>query len=467
MHNLSIAMPISQYEITNEQVAKLLALMESHFLDFKSKEITPSKLTKSISAFANADGGELYIGISENKAEKQRIWSGFGSVEDANGAIQIFEKLFPLGQDFDYQFLESPGCQGLVLRIAITKTPGIKRASDQFPYIRRGAQNLPVQTPEAMRTLEFAKGISSFESELVRVDHEVISNSLKVIEFMLEIIPTAEPEAWLRKQNLIRENFPAVAGVLLFADEPQALIPKHCSIKIYRYKTSAEAGTRETLDFDPITIEGSIYDQIYSAVRKTTEIIETLKIAGPTSLESVRYPSETLHEIIANAVLHRDYSIADDIHIRIFDNRIEVESPGRLPAHITEKNILKERFSRNGTIVRLINKFPNPPNKDVGEGLNTAFEAMTKMSLKEPVIRERENSVIVHIRHESLATPEQILAEYLEHNPSINNSKAREICHMNSENKMKRVFERAIQMGLIERIPNLYGRAIAYRKKGE
>jgi ATP-dependent DNA helicase RecG len=64
------------------------------------------------------------------------------------------------------------------------------------------------------------------------------------------------------------------------------------------------------------------------------------------------------------------------VHIRIFDNRIDVESPGRLPAHITPENILKERFARNPTLVRLINKFPNPPNKDVGEGLNTAFAAM-------------------------------------------------------------------------------------------
>ena len=58
----------------------------------------------------------------------------------------------------------------------------------------------------------------------------------------------------------------------------------------------------------------------------------------------IEYPIETLHEITTNAVLHRDYSVADDIHIRIFDNRIEVESPGRLPGHVTQENILDERF---------------------------------------------------------------------------------------------------------------------------
>jgi ATP-dependent DNA helicase RecG len=55
------------------------------------------------------------------------------------------------------------------------------------------------------------------------------------------------------------------------------------------------------------------------------------------------YPAEALHEVITNAVLHRDYSVADDVHIRVFENRVEVESPGRLPAHITPQNILAER----------------------------------------------------------------------------------------------------------------------------
>ena len=71
------------------------------------------------------------------------------------------------------------------------------------------------------------------------------------------------------------------------------------------------------------------YDQIKEAVSKTVEIIEGISILGPSDFENVTYPVETLHEIITNAVLHRDYSIADAIHVRIFDNRIEVESPDR------------------------------------------------------------------------------------------------------------------------------------------
>jgi ATP-dependent DNA helicase RecG len=155
------------------------------------------------------------------------------------------------------------------------------------------------------------------------------------------------------------------------------------------------------LDFDPISIEGCAYDQIKAAVQKSTEIIESVRINTPSGLATVAYPSTALHEVITNAVLHRDYSIADDIHIRIFDNRVEVLSPGTLPAHITPENILNERFARNGAIVRLINKFPNPPNKDVGEGLNTAFNAMREMKLKPPVVSQDGGYVKVILKHEA------------------------------------------------------------------
>jgi Putative ATP-dependent DNA helicase recG C-terminal len=77
-------------------------------------------------------------------------------------------------------------------------------------------------------------------------------------------------------------------------------------------------------------------------------------------------------------VLHRDYSHQTDVQIRIYDDRIEVESPCRFPGHVTALNVLTEQFARNPKLVRLINKFPDPPNKDVGEGLNTAFAAMRR-----------------------------------------------------------------------------------------
>src|SRR5262249_12348264 len=158
---------------------------------------------------------------------------------------------------------------------------------------------------------------------------------------------------------------------------------------------------------------------------------------GASGLEAISYPEEALHEIVTNAVLHRDYSIAADVQIRIFDDRIEIESPGKFPGHVTVKNVLDEQFARNPKIVRLVNKFPNAPNKDVGEGLNTAFEAMEKLRLKQPIIEERDNSVVVILRHEPLASPEQLVREYLQVHDEITNLTARDLTGIRSENSMK------------------------------
>jgi ATP-dependent DNA helicase RecG len=314
-----------------------------------------------------------------------------------------------------------------------------------YPNIRRGAQNLPVDTPDALRRLEYNKGISSFEAELTNVTPDVVTDSDITKMFIKEVVPSSTSDRWLRKQILIRDDRPTVAGVLLFSDEPQALLPKRCGIKIYRYKTREAEGFRDAMDFTPLTVEGCSYNQIRAAVAKTIEIAESIPRMGEDALEAIKYPTQTLHEIITNAVLHRDYSVADDVHIRIFDNRIEVQSPGRLPAHITVENILNERFARNGAIVRVLNKFPDPPNKDIGEGLNTAFDAMHQLGLKEPVIRERENAVLVVIRHEPLASPQEAIMDYLGTHETINNGEARRITHVRQDYQIKAIFNRMVK----------------------
>lgn len=453
--------------VSAHEAESICTIREDHFTDVKSKEISPAKLSRTVSAFANSDGGELYVGVSEQGPLKLRSWLGFPDIEAANGHIQLLEQLFPLNTGYQADFLEtkSSGFPGLVLHIQVPKARDVVLASDGLPYIRKAAQNLPVSTVEALQKLRWSKGITSFENETIDVPLEIVTESDALREFMSSVVPSAEPLAWLKKQLLVRAELPTVAAVLLFADEPQAALPKRAGLKIYRYRTKDPVGLRENLAFDPLTIEGPAYHQIRAAVATTQNVIEDVEIFGAQGIERVQYPPEALHEIITNAVLHRDYSHQDDIHVRIFDNRVEVESPGLLPGHITPENILFERLSRNGALVRLINKFPNPPNKDVGEGLNTAFQAMKKLRLKEPSIIQRPNSVLVNIRHESLDSPEELIMEYLEGNEEISNKVARELTNIGSENSVKRIFQGLMKKGLIERVPGRTRYTAAYRKK--
>jgi len=449
------------YEISEEQAAHLLSREEGHFLDNKATTVSPAKLTKSLSAFANADGGELLVGFEEPSPGKFR-WRGFADVEDANGHIQHLEETFPYSGDFVYEFLRSNTNPGVVLKITVMKTRDLRKASDGKYYVRRGAQSLPVTDDERIRLLKRAKGLISQEDETVGAPPVELTNSVAIISFLLEVIPESEPEEWLRKQRLIVEQRPTVAGILLFSDEPQVYLPK-AAVKIYRYGTADEEGTRDTLVFDPIAVEGNLYTQIERAVQTTVELTEQVQKMTDRGLESIKYPHEALHEVITNALLHWDYAHIDDVHIRIFDNRIDVESPGRLPAHVTPKNILQERFARNPTIVRLINKFPDPPNKDVGEGLNTAFAAMSKLRLRPPEIIELENSVLVRIRHESLASPQQQIVEYLRTHDTIRNSEARDITGIPGDQTMRKILRKLENTGVLARVEGTARGTTQYR----
>lgn len=453
-------------KISKDDADRILKFEEGHFLDVKAREIAPAKLSQSISAFCNTAGGEVFIGIAESRSAdiRTRTWAGFSAQEDANSILQSVEQLTPLGNFFAVEFLSCDGYSGYLLHLICAKTRNIVKATNGTAYIRKGAQKLPLQDEESLARLRLDKGIESFEDSTLNVPLDSVVNSITVLEFILGVVPTGEPEQWLRSQLLIHQDKPTVAACLLFSDQPQAALPKRSAIKIFQYRTIEEGVNRETLAFTPITIEGPLYDLIKEAVAEAKSIVQGIKKLGEQGLEEVSYPDETLHEIITNAVLHRDYSLPTDVQLRIYDDRIEVESPGRLLGHITPQNMLHEQFARNPKLVRLINKFPDPPNKDVGEGLNTAFEAMRRIRLKEPEIVENENSVVVYIRHTRLSSPEQIVMEYLEVNATITNQMGRSITGIRRDVQMKDVFVRLRTKGMIEQVPGMRGRATAWRK---
>lgn len=353
------------------------------------------------------------------------------------------------------------------MHLSINKVKEIVKSSSGEVFVRVNAGKQKINTPDKLKRLELDKGVVTFENEWVEAPLRALENSASIIHFLINIIPSGEPETYLRNQELIKDGYAKVCGALLFCDEPAIYLPKRCSIKIMRYRTKEEDIGREFLDGTPLTIEGDSYNLIYRAVEATKNIVEGVQKLGESGLESVIYPDETLHEIVTNALLHRDYSIIADTQIRVFDNRIEVESPGKLPGHVTVANILDTQSARNPALVRLINKFPEPPNKDVGEGLNTAFRAMELLRLKPPLIIEKESSVLVVIRHESLGSPEEIVMSYMESNGEITNSIARDLTGIKSENTMKNVFLRLKSRGLLEPIPERKGAASAWRKPPE
>ncbi len=448
--------------VSCDDVLILLSRQESQFFDFKRKD-NFDKMSKTISAFANADGGELLIGIGDPSDLGER-WLGYDTIEDANGHVTQLFALFENGAEYiNVDFVSAQGRSGYVMRAVVQKTPYIVRAADNKTYRRQNAQDRQVSGSD-LHQLELDKGVRSYEDQVTDVNIDELYDSEIYDYFKEAIVPHSGIDAFFKRERIVSERRVRVAGVLLFYDFPQSILAQS-AIKVYRYKSISEEGTRNELAFDPITIEGPIYNLIRDSVSKTKEIIEQIPILKEGGFRAIKYPEEAIHEVVCNAVIHRDYSINDYVHVRIFDNRVEVESPGKLAGPVTVSNILNQRFARNKKIVRLINKFPSPPNKDVGEGLNTAARAMQDLNLGGPEIRETDASVIVVLKHEPLASREELILNYITENGSINNSIARRVCSVQSDSVIRKIFKKMMESDLIEKVPGTAARGTRYRSK--
>lgn len=154
-------------------------------------------------------------------------------------------------------------------------------------------------------------------------------------------------------------------------------------------------------------------------------------------------------------MIHRDYSISDDTQILIYNNRIEILSPGRLPGYVTVENILDARYARNSKIVRTLNRYK--------EGLNTTFQKMKEWGLKPPEIIEEKNYVKIVLPHIPLAAPTEAILNFLASNDKITNQQARDITGIKSENLVKVEFYKLRDEKLLERVPELKGPKSAWQ----
>lgn len=453
-------------KVTEAEVLTLSSRDESHFFDRKAVGISGKKVQKIAVALANADGGEFLIGVADDKNEPDpnKRWQGTSKLEDFNGLLQALFEVSP-ALDVNYEVLTCDGRPGCVFRVVIEKTSDVHKISDGTVYQRHGAQSLPIKDPQQITELAFAKGAASFEDQLLReVGAEHIVESEELTAFLSDYSPRTDPLEFCINQNLLHYQTwePRVASILLFHDRPSAVSPRKCAVKITRYETKEDDPERDHLAHQA-TLEGPLYQLIHESVAKIQEIMQSVSIWTPDGLKKAQYPPESIWEVLVNAVIHRDYAISDDIQVLIFDNRIEILSPGRLPGYVTVENILDARYSRNTKIVRTLNRYKQPPNRDMGEGLDTAFQKMKEWGLKAPEIAEHNGYVRVTLPHTPLAKPSEVILAFLAKNRSITNRQARDLTGIRSENSVKVEFYKLRDQDLLEPVPDLKGPKSAWQ----
>jgi ATP-dependent DNA helicase RecG len=224
---------------------------------------------------------------------------------------------------------------------------------------------------------------------------------------------------------------PVRAAVLLFADEPGGLLAAQqtrADVRVFHYRGNRiEPGAVPNLLKAPKTIWGPLPVQIAQASAYVLDELAaglTLAASGFKTLH--RYPERVIKEAITNAVIHRDYRLNRDVQIRIFDNRIEIVSPGLFPGTITPANVSRAgSFARNPLVARNLREFPEPPNVDAGEGVRMMFAEMRAANLYPPFYGENRDtaqpSVTVTLRNEERPPIWEQVSDWIDRNGALAN----------------------------------------------
>jgi ATP-dependent DNA helicase RecG len=238
--------------LDSKDILELSSRQESHFYDRKAKAIDGKKIQKIATAFANADGGDFIIGIKDDKDELDpaKRWDGEAVKEDFN---KVFQNLMEIKPTIPYTptFLFNPNTNNYALQITVEKSEKVHQTSDNTVYVRVSSQSLPIKEAQRIQELSFAKGETSYE-DLVYKDAkaEDIFDTFEMKRFLNDYSPKSDPIDFTVNQNLVdRSSYePKISGLLLFNDNPVAILPRKCGIKITRYDTSEKVAERENLN---------------------------------------------------------------------------------------------------------------------------------------------------------------------------------------------------------------------------
>ncbi|EKD65113.1 MAG: hypothetical protein ACD_50C00185G0003 [uncultured bacterium] len=197
------------------------------------------------------------------------------------------------------------------------------------------------------------------------------------------------------------DNFPTVAGFIVFAKEkPQFKRSfNRYIVRCVKYKGSNVA----TDIIDKADIDGTLNEQI-DAIQKfiLRNIRTSAQIVGTKRVDRYEYPEKAIREIVANAVIHRDYRITETYtQVNIFEDRLEVFNPGCLPPGVTVDNIRDAQVSRNEIIAARLKDLDYL--EEYGRGIDIVFTEMEKWALLHPIFKNTTNSFKVILPGEKLS----------------------------------------------------------------
>ncbi len=390
---------------------------ESYYVEFKTawtygpegksarhRRDIATDVGEAVVAFANADGGDLLIGV-EDSGDVTGLpddWTG----DKLHYLLNAHQSQVKGQVSVDVHDVLFEGRRVLLFRV---RDPSLEIVvtADGRCLTRRGKTSQPNLPDEITKYRQHHRGDVRYEAEPVpsaSLDDLDIPDALVAKSPHLQGL--ADKQALLRYWNLVEGRNGTVvlkrAALLLFATEPLRWHPNN-RVRLQRVVSGQEGtgprlGTRENEILGPIA---SMLPTVISILRGELEVEARL-----SEIFSVTHvlPIEAVTECVVNAVAHRNYAVEGNaIEIVFHPNHVEFKSPGKLPEPLTVDDLKQRRGvhrARNPLMMRVLRDLGW--TRDQGEGMRRIFEAMAQVELHEPELEVRSDTFFVRLQTRSI-----------------------------------------------------------------
>ena len=376
-----------------DDIRQLVSQGEGNTIEFKESLPVPADLAREMVALANTDGGWLLIGVTDQGGIRGVT---FGDRE-ARRVLNVARNNCVPHLQPQIETVELEGRTVAVIRVERGRQKPYQ-ANGRI-YIRIGASTRVATQVELLSMLQ-ESGLLSFDQ-------------LPVLNATLDDLDLDKARAYLSRQTdpvrlatngdviellthlkaIVRyegRRIPSIGGLLLFGKDPQREL-MHSELRAARFQGRDVIG--------PITDKQDcrgtlpeIIDQATEFVRRNRRIVPHME--GIRRIDVEEYPLSAVREAIANAVAHRDYALTgSSIRLFLFDDRLEIISPGRLVFPVTLESLGHVRETRNRLIVRVLRDLGYI--EDLGTGIRRIRAAMAGSGLRPPVFAEEHHQFII------------------------------------------------------------------------
>lgn len=440
-----------------------------------------SKIIETIVSMANTDGGRIILGIADPEKSKLKNEERIFGIEENK---DLFDEI---GRNISRIHPSFPGIwPPELLRYDKDKTIAlinIPKATENFleidgcVFTRLEKGNSLLLNAHEIVKFSYLKGFSQADKDLVDIDSDLLNTEYYNQWKLNRNIPDSDIRNVLYKTGLARRDsnekiLPTKAAVMLFALYPSDLLDNKCEIRILQYQDAKEEIVSDTLNLlsVPHIIKGSLIKQIEDAHLFILNNMKSgMRIPGSGFITTYTLPERAIKEAITNAVIHRDYHMQRAVEIKIFSNRIEVESPGLFPSNITSFNIglIRSENYRNTLIVKHLREFPNPPNLDQNEGVKLIREEMLKANLYPPVFTMNKismDAILLKLYLEKKDDKWNKIFEFLTYKEKyVNNEQVRKLLKEPRTYSVSRLLSKWSDMGLLIKIETTNKKSYKYR----